>query len=89
LKGAEYWPAAQLRNKAVKASQSAVGYRLLQPALQLRAAKPQVFSARSSSQPLAFLAARQLEYFSSQRRLQAVWRLVEVTLLLSCAASKA
>jgi hypothetical protein len=72
--------AAQLRNG---------NYRLSQLPLQLRADKPHIFSARSSSQPLAFLAARQLEYFSSQPRLQAMLGLLEVTLLLSCAASKA
>ena len=64
-------------------------YRLSQPPLQLRATRPQVFSARSSLHPFAFLVATQLKYFSSQRCLQAVRRLVEVTLRLSCAASKA
>src|ERR1043165_2922634 len=63
----------------VKASQPAVGYGLSQPALQERAAKPQVFSARSSLHPFASLAATQLEYFSSHPRLQAIWLSVEVT----------
>lgn len=76
--------AAQLRNKEAR-----LVYRLSQPPLQVRAARPQVFSARSSLHPFAFLAATQLEYLSSQPCLQAVLRLVEVTLRLFCAASKA
>jgi hypothetical protein len=80
---------AHQRSCVTKRLGSLITYRLSQPPLQVRAARPQVFSARSSLHPFAFLAATQLEYFSSQRCLQAVRRLVEVTLRLSCAASKA
>ena len=42
------------------AGRPAAGYRLSQPVLQVRPAKPQVFSARSSLHPFASLAATQL-----------------------------